>query len=403
MYRIICVEIPGDHSPLGNVCKTLQKCGYQMECLPPQAALQQIQRKKPDAVLVDPTLAEGVQIGRELRQNPETEYMPIIFVHPGAQPPSSFTKNLEGVADAILANIGEQELLARLQSAIRCNLALQEANSLNRQLQERNLQVEKELYIARQLQQSLLPPFLPDECGCNDLQLSKCHYRSERLRISGLYIPCDALGGDIYDVIQFSNGTIGVAIADVSGHGVPAGFITAIFKSAFYRITHTQSMPGDILYHINNEMADIVKTGDYVTALYGLLQPDESDPERLTFSFSGAGHPYPLYYNASTRQLTRLKENGTPLVWFKNMEYATAQIQLSAGDKLLMFTDGVTELRNPQGELFGEEALERCFTELVESGEANVLDALAQRLSDFTEGHPLEDDLSMVYIEAGGG
>lgn len=408
MYRIICVEVPGDDSPLGNVCKTLQKYGCQMEHLPVLAALEQIRQEKPDAILIDPLLAGEFQMSQELWQNPETEATPIIFVHPDDEQAGAFpVERFEcGASDFIPASIEEQELLARLQTLIQSSNALREAAMLNRQLteanrelQERNLQVEKELYTARQLQQSLLPAFLPDEGDSCDLQLSKCHYRSERLRISGLYIPCDALGGDIYDVIQFPNGTIGVTIADVSGHGVPAGFITAIFKSSFYRITHTHSRPGDILFHINNEMADIVKTGDYVTALYGLLQPVEGESEKLTFSFSGAGHPYPLYYNASERRLTQLKENGTPLVWFKNMEYATAEVQLSAGDKLLLFTDGVTELRNPQGELFGEEALERCFIELVESGESNMLDTLAQRLSDFTEGHPLEDDLSMVFIE----
>lgn len=377
-----------------------------------------------DLVLLDSELPEGLESCRKLKNTPETEHIPVIFYHGKGEGNGKVVKSLEtGATDFLPLTGNPAELLARIQSALRQKQMLHQSralaeqlNQMNNELYERNLQVEKELYTARQLQQSLLPPFLPDEAEVlaespamaqarsivgktpeptAPTRFSKCHYRDENLRITGVYMPCDALGGDIYDVIQFPDKTIGVAIADVSGHGVPAGFVTAIFKSSFYRITHNYSAPKDILYHLNNELINIVKTGEYVTSVYMRLHPDQR-----TIDFTGAGHPYPLYYHASDGSVERLQENGTPLVWLKDMDYPMGERVLNTGDKILLFTDGISEMRNVRGDMFGEEALESLFKTLAREKPNDILNAMIAVLSDFSNGHPLEDDLSVVLIEA---
>ncbi len=414
MFKIFSVEsIDNQHPGLCEIYRQLQGQGFQL--VSPREGkplLAEIKAEQPDLILVDPTLSEqkGAQVCQGLKNDPETENIPIIFIHSQLRPNPKMLASLEsGVSDLISIETEEVEILARLKSAIRnkrlVNQSVQLAaqlNKMNTELYERNLQVEKELYVARQLQQSLLPPFLADSTlPAEDVSaFSKCHYKNDKLKISGVYLPCDALGGDIYDVIQFPSGTVGVAIADVSGHGVPAGFITAIFKSSFYRITHNHDCPADILYHLNNELADIIKTGEYVTGIYGrIFQPDDQ-PDKQVFEFSGAGHPYPLYYKASEHKLYRLKENGTPLVWIKNMEYPLGRVDLEPGDKIFMFTDGVSEMRNIHEAMYSEEQLEQTFMALIEQKSPRMLDEIIQQLSDFTEGHPLEDDVSVVLIEA---
>lgn len=404
------------HPSLADLRSRLENLGYQLiSHRANNEVIEEIKSSQPDLVLLDPTLPEqnGFKVCESLKNDPDTENIPVIFIHTRPAVNGVLVKSFEsGATDFVSIEAGEVEVLARVQAAIRNKQAssqavalAQQLNKMNTELYERNLQVEKELYVTRQLQQSLLPPILPedgDALQANDqvgAGFSKCHYRDDRMKVSGVYLPCDALGGDIYDVIKFPNGTVGVAIADVSGHGVPAGFITAIFKSSFYRITHNHSMPGDILYHLNNELADIVKTGEYVTAVYTRIREEESGSGKLVMDYSGAGHPYPLYYKASEGTVARLKENGTPLVWIKNMEYPMGTITLEPGDKVLMFTDGISEMRNIQGQLYGEEALEALFLKLVQEQSPQILDAMIQELSDFTEGHPLEDDLSMVLIE----
>lgn len=278
----------------------------------------------------------------------------------------------------------------------------QQLLEINGELYDRNLAIENELYNARQLQQSLLPLALPEDSVLPGSATGPCfnrrHFESSRVRVSGLYLPCDSLGGDLYDVIPLPDGVLGLTIADVSGHGVPAGFVTALYKSSLYRMTHAHQLPHDILYHLNNEMSELVKTGDYITGLYCRLIEDST---RL--QFSGAGHPYPLIFRAATQTIERLEENGPPLIWMPEMEYQMLEVPVFPGDKMLLFTDGVSEMQNLTDELFGEERLEALFRDLAMAdrspGEPAILDQLLQRLSDFTEGASLKDDLSMVLVE----
>ena len=440
MFRILCV--PGEHwehQRLAALKRRLLEEGY---VLLQETALEQAEHNHahyPDLVLMDlmvcesstmPSDSVSFSLCERLRSHTDTENIPVVFLCGGhannqaALEPLILKAFDAGAMDVIpLEHMSDAEILARVKAALRNQRAASQAvtlakqlDQMNTELYERNLQVEKELYVARQLQQSLLPPFLPELISDNPdqaalaqsdgqstfqdeatMRFAKYHYRDDRLSISGVYLPCDALGGDLYDVIAFPDNTIGVSIADVSGHGVPAGFITAIFKSSFYRITHTHGTPDQILFHLNNELADIVKTGDYVTALYARLQYLD---DKLVMEYSGAGHPYPLYYQARTGVVDRLQANGTPLVWVKNMAYPLGQMVLEPGDKILLFTDGLTEMRNPTGELYGEDALDRIFLDLVRKNPPNLLDDMVRHLSDFAEGHPMEDDLSIVLIEA---
>ncbi|MBX2860752.1 MAG: fused response regulator/phosphatase [Vampirovibrio sp.] len=379
-----------------------------------EEAVDKAKELQPDVILLNADLSDtnSVETCKRLKSDPETENIPVIFLatdpsNGNGKEAANLLKSLEtGANDCISSQSNPEEVCARIQVALRFKRSMNQAdalatqlNELNAELYQRNLQVERELYVARQLQQSLLPPIIKDdESSEPDLDalptFSKCHYKNDKVKISGVYLPCDALGGDLYDVIPFGNKSIGVSVADVSGHGVPAGFITAIFKSAFYRTTHNVEKPGDVFYQLNNELVKIIKTGDYITGIYCRLID-----EGRRMEYTGAGHPYPMLYRAKDDTLVRLTENGTPLIWFADMEYPTVTVDLEPGDKILIFSDGITEMKNPRNELFGEEALEKLYLELVRKVPNRILDTMIEHLSDYTEGHPLEDDMSLVFIE----
>ncbi|MDH4379740.1 MAG: PP2C family protein-serine/threonine phosphatase [Vampirovibrionales bacterium] len=268
----------------------------------------------------------------------------------------------------------------------------------------RNHAVESDLYMARQLQQSLLPKPLADPVPAPDdlaFCFSKVPVITPHLMLRGLYIPSDALGGDLYDAITYPDGSVGLLVADVSGHGIKAGFITAILKALYQQTARQTPNPAAILQTLNHQLAGIINTGDYITAvaMHATPQPDGT----LTLLYSSAGHPYPMKIFTTEQGVTleRLEAGSAPLVWFADMTYDNTALTLNAGDGVFIFTDGITELRNASDELFGEERLEERIKALYQRGANPLPDYLLQELSDFSEGVPLGDDVSLLWLTVG--
>ena len=423
MSNILIVE--NDNTVLNVVQPSLSAEGFELVHIPPFSAktsetlsssngsesiVETIKSHQPEMILLscaqDTDKIQAAAICRTLKSSADTDSIPVIFMGNASNTNNENLKDLLecGANDFIALDDHPENIDVRLQFILRYKRAMrhsealaEQLNEVNDQIYRRNMQVEKDLYIARQLQQSLLPTPIEDtSLDSSQFLMAKCHYLNEKTRVSGIYVPCDALGGDLYDVMGFNDGSIGITVADVSGHGVPAGFITAIFKASFYRATHTFQSPGDILYHLNNELANIIKTGEYITAIYCRLEEDGQ-----TLHYSGAGHPYPLHYVAATNTLEKLTENGPPLVWFPDMDYPVGTVKLAPGDKVLIYTDGISEMKDPNRELYGEERLEELFLKHAKAQTGGfVLEAMIQELSDYTQGHPLEDDMSMTLLEA---
>ncbi len=280
---------------------------------------------------------------------------------------------------------------------------------------KRSAQVEDELYTTRKLQQSLLPECLPDADGtAADLsfQVSRTHFRHTKedskqhgLDIQGFYIPCDTLGGDYYDVMHHEDGTVSLLVADVSGHGITAAFVTSILKALFYQACRLHPSPDAMLTFMNNQLAKILKTGAYVTAVAARLLPDDTTDSGWAMEYSIAGHPYPMLANPAHKAdadaedgCLRLQNNGFALAWFEGADFELATQPLKKGDTVVLFTDGPTEMVNPADEIYGEERLQESFVDGVAKKKAPLLDFMLQDLSDFTCGMPLNDDLSMMQI-----
>lgn len=300
---------------------------------------------------------------------------------------------VEPLANRLLVAVRQQKKQLQIKELA------EQVNLLNKDLYARSMQMEAELDKTRKLQQSLLPLALEqaNSKAFNPFAFTKLHFENEHLRITGLYLPCDALGGDLYDLITFQDDSLGVIVSDVSGHGVPAAFVTAMFKSVFYRITHMHQTPDQVLYHINNQLSAIVKTGDYLTAIYMRFCS-----QGQWVQYGGAGHPYPMVYRKSTQCVELLNENGMPLVWIPDMDYSMQQTSLQPGDVVLLYTDGITELANTQEELFGEERLAQLLKASLETPSGmcdEVLDDILMCLSNFTEGQPLNDDMTLMLVQ----
>ena len=237
--------------------------------------------------------------------------------------------------------------------------------------------LSRELEVARDIQQSLLPRHMPDVPG---------------LRILGTYLPMSAVAGDFYDVATRSDGRVVVIVADVSGHGVPAALVASMVKVAFATESERYDRPGDILGGINRALTGKFDRA-YITACCVSI-----DRARETMLYAAAGHP-PALLQRSDGRIERLDEGGIVLTLFPAATYADVEVPFHAGDRLLLFTDGLLEAaRGDSDAFFGDSELARVVAEVPQSDDVSraVLRAHREWIGQDT---PLSDDVTLVVVE----
>lgn len=250
-----------------------------------------------------------------------------------------------------------------------------ELRSLERANRGHLVRLERELNAARTFQQSLLPP----ETG-----------RIGRIAIAAHYAPCDELGGDVFDYAACGPGRATVLVADVSGHGVSAAMLTGVVKSAF-RTTRAEEF--DPITVVNRIWSGIRPFGDerFVTVFCARVSSEEP-----LLEYVNAGHPPGLLWGRR-RDTTSLDSTG-PMIspaW-PNPRWERNSVTLSDGDRLLLYTDGVTETHGEHG-LFG---VERIVEETRRSpqGGGGLLESILRAQREFSAGRPLQDDVTLLTV-----
>jgi serine phosphatase RsbU (regulator of sigma subunit) len=207
------------------------------------------------------------------------------------------------------------------------------------------------------------------------------------------YAPFDHLGGDYYDVAHPDPDHLGFLIADASGHSIAAMMVAILARMAFGELAGSGTSPGAVLTAMNTRLQGLADER-FVTAFYGVL-----DRRTLLFTYANAGHPYPLRRSAATGAVQPLTASGFVLGIVPGEEYREKSIQLSPGDKLCFYTDGVVEARNEIGEAFGVERLTECLAangaESSEQMKARILGSLEA----FRGSAPTSDDVTLVVAE----
>ena len=248
---------------------------------------------------------------------------------------------------------------------------------------DRKLQsIEKEIELARRIQRSNLPDNLQSPPGID---------------IAARYVPMSTVAGDFYDIHVDGGGGIGILIADVSGHGVGAALIGSMLKIAFASQAEGIADPARVLSAINRILRGKIEES-FVTACCVYI-----DPKRRILKYSSAGHPSPLLVKTSTGRLLRLSESGLMLGPFPDAQYKNETIRVSRGDRLLLYTDGIVETRNRQGEFYGEERLERLLVERREAAGEESVDRVVQEVLRWRgKGSSLDDDLTLMIVDLAG-
>lgn len=229
--------------------------------------------------------------------------------------------------------------------------------------------ISQELETARRIQSSLLPRRMPEVRG---------------LAVAARYLPMADVGGDLYDFLAADPERVGILVSDVSGHGVPAALIASMVKVALAAQAEHASDPAAVLAGMNRILHGNLERG-FVTAAYIYMDGE-------TATYASAGHPPVLVLREG--QVEELRQESLPLGRFRQAEYRNGELRLAPGDRLLLYTDGVTEALSPAGEPFGDERLR----DLVASSPDDILGRLAGWTGRRT-GEPLDDDVTIVVAE----
>jgi phosphoserine phosphatase RsbU/P len=238
--------------------------------------------------------------------------------------------------------------------------------------EQKLLAVVRELEIARKIQLSILPEKVP---------------ATEGLEIAVRYVPMTQVAGDFYDFIELPDGRLGVLVADVSGHGVPAALIASMLKMAFVSHAPAAADPAEMLTKLNGALYGHFSS-HFVTAVYAVI-----DSAAGTMTYSAAAHP-PMLVRRANGGVDELSENGLMLGAFDFAQYATASTSLGIGDQVLLYTDGLAEGSNEVDEEFGIERLKGCF----DGGAERSLDRVFAKTNEWTAKVPQQDDLTAVVV-----
>jgi serine phosphatase RsbU (regulator of sigma subunit) len=220
----------------------------------------------------------------------------------------------------------------------------------------------------------------------------------ESFNLAVRYAPMRAVAGDFYDFLVFRPGCLGIVVADVTGHGVPAALVASMVKVAVSAHMDVGAEPGKVIAGLNSTLCRQAQ-GQYATAVYVFL-----DQARRMGCYSAAGHPPLLLWQSATRSLLELNESGLLLGVRSSEEYEQTEFTLEAGDRLLVYTDGLVEAVNAQGEAFGEAQL----ADFIATHQDLAAEQFAERLLDKVLGWPgsgstraQADDITLVVIDIG--
>jgi sigma-B regulation protein RsbU (phosphoserine phosphatase) len=242
--------------------------------------------------------------------------------------------------------------------------------------------LEKELDVAREIQQRLIPAIAPEVEG---------------YELIGMNTPCEAVGGDYYDYIPLSDDRLFIAIGDVVGHGIPAALLMANLYAALRSHTQYEMDLAEMVGKTNDFIHRSTDIMQYITMFCGII-----DLPTGRFHYVNAGHnpPYHVHIGKKGKAVTDpLKEGGVPLGMMPSMPYESGDVTLDRGDLLYLFTDGVTEAQNEKGDLLEEEAVENCLKGCLGLHLPNVIHEIQVEVRAHAGDTPQEDDVTMVAVQ----
>jgi serine phosphatase RsbU (regulator of sigma subunit) len=271
--------------------------------------------------------------------------------------------------------------------------AQQQLQTYAAELRETNTRMQEDLNIASELHRAFLPTdfqVFPPGAAPEDVQL----------RMHNLYCPSGTIGGDFFDIRALSEHEVALFISDVMGHGIRSALVVATIRGLIEQLRPLAGDPGTLMTQLNATYTTIFKHigGNVIfsTALYAVI-----DTRTGVLRCANAGHPRPYVLRREQARCERLALAGrsAALGLFPDTSYATSESQLATNDLLLFYTDGLSEVENPGGELYDSGRFAEALGSLLRSPAEELLDGLVSDAKAFSGLEVFEDDVCLLAIE----
>ena len=337
---------------------------------------------------------DGFQVMEGLKEIEEDGYLPVLVIT--AQPAHKLRALEAGAKDFVSKPFDLAELRARVHNILEVRLLHLETRNYSRVLEEtvRELEAsrevirlktleerkasERELALAQETQESLLPRFLP---------------QFENFSIHAFNSPTRYVGGDFYDFLQLSSGEWMGVLADVSGKGMSAALLSSMLLGALSMEFHSRTQPHEVLNRVNQLLCEKSLPFQFATLFLFLLSPDGMG------QFISAGHNPAYLFRSATGTIEELASDAYFLGMFDFATYQTRDFRLDKGDILVVYSDGLTDAENQQEEMFGKERLLRVIHQEAPSGSQALERRFLKAIEEFTQGMPQTDDITFVVVE----
>lgn len=347
------------------------------------SATKTVKHFKADLVLLDLTSPEWdvSNVCHEIKSYALTtgNYIPVIALSDVDHLEYFAVGTDDGVDDFILRPVKEKELLARIRGLLRIQGLQDNLREAHDRLARAHRIIEKEISIVGQIQRSFLPRKFPSH---------------PNLRIAAHYQPSMQAGGDYYDILPIDDNHWGIVMADIAGHGVSAAVVMALTQMAVKEFSANILSPQKALNVFNDKLNDHLSSDHFVTMFYAIL-----DLTTLELIYASAGHHPILMYDAKENRVAFMKTDpGFPLRTFNTGGYREFTANLSQGDQLLLYTDGVIDVLNPEREFYGAQRLIEIFERNVRTSPEVITQTIYQDTEIFRAGSDRMDDFTLMLI-----
>lgn len=324
---------------------------------------------------------DGVELISAVRKNKSKEELAIIGLSSAEDNSLSATLLKCGANDFLTKPFSNEEFHSRISQNVEFLEYVQEIKESYTKLADLNAQITEDLEQARVTQLALLPQSFPD---------------FPSIRIAAKYFPMQETGGDFYDVIHLGNDKVGLVVADVTGHGVSAALISAMISGLVKTFSSSDTSPSTTMGAVNQTLYEKIPEDKFATAFYGIF-----DQKSKILRFSSAGHPDGYIIRQGCAEVISLKTEGLMLGAFSNdiAHFSDGSIRLETGDKLFLYTDGITEIANTQGEMFGNERLIKLLLQHCSQSLSELLQMVYVHVLKFSGREQFDDDITMLGAE----